>query len=154
MAGWLAVRLPAGSPLADVVEVLRSASAQELQAIEGVGAVVAGSLRDFFTRPEEREFLEKLATVGITPVIPQPRAAAAGPFAGKMVVFTGTLERRTREEAEELVRSLGGRIAGSVSAKTDLLVAGPKAGSKLARATQLGVNVVDEDGFERLLDER
>ncbi len=154
VARWLAARLPAGSPMADVIEALRSASAGELQAIEGVGAVVAGSLRDFFSRPEEREFLEKLATAGITPVFPQPRAAAAGPFAGKTVVFTGTLERRTREEAEELVRSLGGKTAGSVSPKTDLLVAGPKAGSKLARATRLGVNVVDEDGFDRLLGER
>ena len=88
-------------------------------------------------------------------MFPKARAALfAGPFAGKTVVFTGTLERRTREAAEELVRSLGGRTAASVSAKTDLLVAGPKAGTKLDRAKQLGVKVVDEAGFEGLLGDR
>ena len=152
VARWLADRLPAGAPMGDVIDTLRAASAEELQAIEGVGAVVAASLRDFFSRPEEREFLDKLARAGIRPVFPRARPeATGGPFAGKTVVFTGTLERRTREAAEELVRSLGGKIAGSVSAKTDLLVAGPKAGSKLDRAKQLGVKVVDEAGFEGLL---
>ncbi|MDQ3097285.1 MAG: NAD-dependent DNA ligase LigA, partial [Chloroflexota bacterium] len=154
VARWLAGRLPPGSSMGDVVEALRLATAEDLQAIEGVGAVVAGSLRDFFSRPEESEFLAKLVTAGLAPQFPQPLPAASGPFAGKTVVFTGTLERRSREEAEGLVRTLGGKTAGSVSAKTDLLVAGPKAGSKLARATQLGVKVVDEDGFDRLLGER
>ena len=154
VARWLAGRLPAGSSMGDVVEALRSATVEELQSIDGVGAVVAGSLRDFFSRPEERDFLDKLAKAGLSPRFPPPLPEASGPFAGKTVVFTGTLERRSREEAEALVRSLGGKTAGSVSARTDLLVAGPKAGSKLARATQLGVKVVDEDGFDRLLDER
>ncbi len=154
LARWLATRLPAGSAMGDVIEALRSASPDELQAIEGVGAAVAGSLQDFLSRPEEREFLDKLARAGLTPVFPRPRPVAAGPFAGKTVVFTGTLERRTREEVEARVRSLGGKTAGSVSTKTDLLVAGPKAGTKLARAKKLGVEVVDEDGFERLLGER
>jgi DNA ligase (NAD+) len=82
------------------------------------------------------------------------RAEARGSFAGRTVVFTGTLERRTREDAEALVRSLGGRAVGSVSAKTDLVVAGPSAGSKLEKARQLGVKVVDEATFERILGER
>ena len=154
VARWLAGRLPAGSSMGDVIEALRSATVEELQAIDGVGAVVAGSLRDFFARPEERDFLDKLARAGLSPRFPPPRPEASGPFAGKTVVFTGTLERRSREDAEALVRSLGGKTAGSVSARTDLVVAGPKAGSKLARATQLGVKVVDEDGFDRLLTER
>lgn len=155
VARWLAGRLPAGASLGDVIEILRAASTEDLQAIDGVGAVVAGSLRDFFSRPEEREFLDKLARAGIRPVFPKARPApSGGPLAGKTVVFTGTLERRTREDAEELVRSLGGKTASSVSAKTDLLVAGPKAGSKLDRAKQLGVNVVDEAGFEDLLGDR
>lgn len=154
VAKWLAGRLPPGSSMGDVVEALRSATAEDLQAIEGVGAVVAGSLRDFFSRPEERDFLDTLVRAGLAPQFPRPLPTASGPFAGKTVVFTGTLERRSREEAEGLVRTLGGRTAGSVSAKTDLLVAGPKAGSKLARATRLGVKVVDEDGFDRLLAER
>jgi DNA ligase (NAD+) len=154
VARWLAERLGPDASMGDVIETLRGATVEELQAIEGVGAVVAGSIKEFFSRPEEREFLDKLARAGIQPVFPKARPAPVGPFAGKTVVFTGTLERRSREEAEELVRSLGGKTAGSVSAKTDLLVAGPKAGSKLARATQLGVKVVDEAGFEGLLADR
>jgi DNA ligase (NAD+) len=87
--------------------------------------------------------------------MPERRAVPkAGPFAGKTVVFTGTLERRSREDAEALVRSLGGKTSGSVSKKTDLVVAGPGAGSKLEKATQLGVKVIDEDGFDRLLGAR
>ena len=156
LARWLAGRLPQNASMADVVETLRAASAEELQAIEGVGVVVAGSIRDFFSRPDEGAFLDKLARSGIQPVFPKarPDVVETGPFGGKTVVFTGTLERRTREAAEELVRSRGGKTAGSVSAKTDLLVAGPKAGSKLERARQLGVNVVDEAGFEALLGDR
>src|SRR5687768_100269 len=120
LARWLAGRLAPDASMAEVIETLRGASAEELQAIEGVGAVVAGSIRDFFSRPEEAAFLDKLGRSGIQPVFPKarPQAVETGPFAGKTVVFTGTLERRTREAAEELVRSLGGKTAGSVSAKT------------------------------------
>jgi len=86
------------------------------------------------------------------PVLPAPRHdPAPGPFAGKTVVFTGTLERRSREDAEELVRGLGAKTSASVSAKTDLVVAGPGAGTKLDKARQLGVKVVDEQGFEAML---
>jgi len=88
----------------------------------------------------------------LRPILPTPRAvAASGPFAGKTVVFTGTLERRSREEAEAIVRSLGGKTTTSVSAKTDLLVAGPGAGTKLEKARQLGVKVVDEGTFDAML---
>jgi DNA ligase (NAD+) len=151
LANWLAARLPPEATLGDVIDRLRSASVDELQRIEGVGAVVAEAIRDFFARPEEQAFLDKLARAGIRPLLPTRIAGADGPFAGKTVVFTGTLERRSREDAELLVRTLGGKTAGSVSAKTDLLVAGAKAGSKLDKARELGVKVVDEDGFDRLL---
>ncbi len=152
LAQWLATRLPRDADLGAVCEVLRRVSVDELQSIEGIGGVVAESIKDYFSRPEEQEFLEKLVRAGITPVMPAARAAAvAGPFAGKTVVFTGTLERRSREDAEALVRSLGGKITGSVSPKTDLVVAGPGAGSKLEKANKIGVRVVDEDTFDGML---
>jgi len=152
LARWLADRLPKDADLGAVLEVLRSVSVEELQSIEGIGGVVAESIKDYFSRPEEQEFLDKLVRAGIVPMMPTPRpAAAAGPFAGKTVVFTGTLERRSREDAEALVRSLGGKITGSVSPKTDLVVAGPGAGSKLEKANKIGVRVVDEETFEGML---
>ena len=152
LARWLADRLPKDADLSAVLEVLRSVSVEELQSIEGIGGVVAESIKEYFARPDEQEFLDKLVRAGIAPVMPTPRAAAvAGPFTGKTVVFTGTLERRSREDAEALVRSLGGKITGSVSAKTDLLVAGPGAGSKLEKANKIGVRVVDEETFEGML---
>ena len=128
------------------------ATAEELQQISGIGEVVARSISEHFQRPEEQRFLERLAKR--TCIRSCPRRApsrASGPFAGKTVVFTGTLERRSREEAEAIVRSLGGKTTSSVSAKTDLLVAGPGAGTKLEKAHQLGVKVVDEATFDAML---
>ena len=151
LAHWLAERLPKDATFADVLGILRRATADELQAIDGVGEVVARGISEYFARPEEQRFLERLAEAELRPVPPAPRTVASGPFAGKTVVFTGTLERRSREEAEALVRSLGGKTTSSVSAKTDLLVAGPNAGSKLAKAHQLGVKVVDEATFDAML---
>src|SRR3989475_5128807 len=152
LARWLATRLPKGADLGAVFDVLRSVSVDELQSIEGIGGVVAESIKEYFSRPEEQEFLDKLVRAGIAPVMPAPRpVTVTGPFAGKTVVFTGTLERRSREDAEALVRSLGGKITGTVSAKTDLVVAGPGAGSKLEKANKIGVRVVDEETFEAML---
>jgi DNA ligase (NAD+) len=152
LAHWLAERLPKEATSADVLRILRSTTADELRSISGVGEVVARSISEHFQRPEEQRFLERLAEAELRPILPAPRVvAASGPFAGKRVVFTGTLERRSREEAEALVRSLGGTTSSSVSAKTDLLVAGPKAGSKLEQARQLGVKVVDEETFDAML---
>ena len=135
-----------------VFERLRAASEEELQAIEGIGPVVARAIASYFADDEERAFLDKLVAAGIRPVMPERRVApAASPFAGKTVVFTGTLERRSREDAEAHVRQLGGKLSGSVSRKTDLVVAGPGAGSKLEKAQQLGVRVIDEAEFDRLV---
>jgi DNA ligase (NAD+) len=99
------------------------------------------------------EILEDLADAGVEPELPAPRTVAAGgPLDGKTVVVTGTLEGFTRPEAEAAVRAAGGKPAGSVSKKTDYLVAGESAGSKLSRAQELGVPVLDEAGFRKLLD--
>ena len=152
LAAWVAAKVPPDASLAQVFDVLRSASAADLQAIDGVGAKVADAIRSFLADASERAAMDKLVKAEVVPVLPAVASTApAGPFSGKTIVFTGTLERRSREDAEALVRSLGGKPAGSVSAKTDLLVAGPKAGSKLDKAKQLGVKVVDEEGFEAML---
>src|SRR2546427_814405 len=151
LAHWLASRLPNGADLGTVFDTLRASSAEDLQFIDGVGAVVAESIQEYFSRPDERAFLDKLVRAGIRPAMPEPRRVAGGKFAGKSVVVTGTLERRSREDAEAIVRSLGGKATGSVSAKTDLVVAGPGAGSKLEKAKALGVKVVDEETFESML---
>ena len=151
LAQWLASRLAPGANLADAFAVLRSATAEELQSIPGVGAKVAEAIRGHLGDASELVVMDKLVQAGVVPVLPPPRAAGGGPFAGKTIVFTGTLQRRSREDAEELVRGLGAKTSGSVSAKTDLLVAGPGAGTKLEKAKQLGVKVVDEEGFEAML---
>lgn len=151
LAVWLAGELGPKATLAQVFDRVRSATPEELQGIEGIGPIVASRISEWFADEAEQAFLGKLAA-RVRPVMPQPRAAPkAGPFTGKTVVFTGTLERRSREEAEALVRSLGGKTSGSVSKKTDLLVAGPGAGTKLEKANALGVKVIDEDEFDRLL---
>ncbi|MDP9320609.1 MAG: NAD-dependent DNA ligase LigA [Chloroflexota bacterium] len=154
LAQWTASKLPANADLAQVFELLRAASAEDLQAIPGIGAKVADAIRGYLSDESEIVLMDKLVRAGVVPVLPTPVAhAPAGPFAGKTIVFTGTLERRSREDAEELVRGFGAKTSGSVSAKTDLLVAGPGAGTKLEKAKQLGVKVVDEEGFEAMLTE-
>ncbi|HLO35088.1 MAG TPA: BRCT domain-containing protein, partial [Candidatus Deferrimicrobium sp.] len=101
--------------------------------------------------------LEDLADAGVEPELPAPRpagggeSAMTGPLAGRTVVVSGTIEGYSREEAEQAVRDAGGKASGSVSSKTDYLVAGPGAGSKLAKAEALGVPVLDADGFRTLL---
>ncbi len=152
LAQWIAAKLPRDASLAQAFDVLRSASAEDLQAISGVGAKVADAIRGYLADEAEINLMDKLVKAGIVPMLPEVRAAApGGPFRGKTVVFTGTLERRSREDAEALVRDGGGKTSGSVSAKTDLVVAGPGAGTKLEKARQLGVKVVDEEGFEAML---
>jgi DNA ligase (NAD+) len=152
LAQWAAAKLPEGATLAQVFDLLRSASAEDLQSIPGVGAKVADAIRMFLSDDSEIASMDKLVNVGVVPVLPAAHAPiSAGPLAGKTIVFTGTLVRRSREDAEALVRTLGAKPSGSVSAKTNLLVAGPGAGTKLEKAKQLGVNVVDEEEFEAML---
>lgn len=122
----------------------------DLTAIGGVGAVMAQSLADAFHNPAERAAMEALvAQLTVQPVA--ARVAADSPVAGKTVVFTGALEKMTRAEAKARAEALGAKVAGSVSAKTDLVVAGPGAGSKAKDAERLGVRIIDEDAWLALI---
>ncbi|MGH2463681.1 MAG: NAD-dependent DNA ligase LigA [Candidatus Limnocylindria bacterium] len=161
LSRWLAKDRPPteGESEADwtrrVADRLAGASAEELTAVFGVGAVVAESIARFFRDEHTGKVLQRLVEAGVVAEAPEPGSLAAvaeGPLAGKTLVVTGTLPGFTREEAEAAIRAAGGHSAGSVSAKTDFLVAGEKAGSKLAKAEQLGVAVLDEQAFRRLLE--
>ena len=163
LAAWLTRETPRAQDEDDaawtrrVADRLREASADELTAVFGVGAVVADGIARFFADEHTRDLLHRLVEAGVSAEAPAPGAATApaeGPLSGRTVVVTGSLETFSRTEAEEAVRAAGGHAASSVSAKTSYLVAGEKAGSKLARATQLGVPVLDEDGFRKLLQEK
>jgi DNA ligase (NAD+) len=134
------------------LDALRAASVDDLQGAPDVGPVVAASVRGFFEGRENLRVLDRLAEAGVRPPREEP-PPSTGPFAGKTVVFTGALERFTREEAEARVRALGGKSAGSLSRKTGFLVAGPGAGSKLEKARTLGVPVLTEEEFLRLAGE-
>jgi DNA ligase (NAD+) len=132
-------------------EALLDASLDDLQSVRDVGPEVAGQIFEFLQKPENRAALRRLLDAGISPE-PEAQVAAAGPFAGKTVVLTGSMAGYTREEAKAEIERRGGRVAGTVSRKTDLVVAGADAGSKLKKAQELGVRVVDESGFRQLLE--
>jgi DNA ligase (NAD+) len=160
LAAWLAGELPRSDGETDeawtrrAADKLRDASVDELTAVYGIGAVVAEGIERFFADEHTRDTLHRLLDAGVTAEAPAPGATEPieGPLNGKTLVVTGTLPRFSRSEAEEAIRAAGGHPAGSVSAKTDYLVAGEKAGSKLAKAEQLGVTVLDEDGLRRLIE--
>ncbi|MHA1559834.1 MAG: NAD-dependent DNA ligase LigA, partial [Alphaproteobacteria bacterium] len=123
---------------------------KELNGIEGIGPVVAAAIVEFFAEEHNREALVALLAE-ITPM-PDPGVDKTGsPVAGKTVVFTGTLERMTRDEAKAMAERLGAKVSGSVSKKTDLVVAGPDAGSKEKKAKELGVELIDEDDWFELV---
>ncbi len=134
------------------IDDLANASLKELTEVNEIGPVIAASLREFFTSPSGKEVIARLKEAGVR--MDEPRRAAAegkGPLAGKIVVITGTLEKFSRTEAEQAVADAGGRATSSVSAKTDFLVAGADAGSKLDKARSLNVEVIDEKEFVRRL---
>ena len=137
------------------IERLMDASLEQLLEVRDVGSVVAQSLRTFFEQPHNREVVEQLRAAGIHWPEHAGEAVDAGaqPLAGKTFVLTGTLPQLSRDEARALIEAAGGKVAGSVSKKTHYVVAGAEAGSKLDKARELGVAVLDEDGLRTLLDE-
>ena len=116
----------------------------EIEAIDGVGNIMVEALLGFFAEAHNRQTIEALLQAGVTPQA-LPEAAQDTAVAGKTIVFTGTLEKMTRAEAKARAEAMGAKVAGSVSAKTDILVAGPGAGSKLKKAEELGLDVLSED---------
>ena len=132
------------------LDALKKATVEEMSAVPDIGPAIAGSLRDFLDNPAGLDAVEQLQSVGLNPtqaVKPPDAPSAGGPLAGMTVVATGSLEHFTREGIEARILELGGKSSGSVSKKTHLLIAGEKAGSKLAKAKELGVEVLDEAGF-------
>jgi DNA ligase (NAD+) len=133
-------------------EALRTAAraenaAEEISAIGGIGPVVAEAIADFFAEPRNEAALDAL--VRQVTIEPMEAIDAGHPLAGQTIVFTGSLERMTRDEAKAIAERLGAKVSGSISAKTNLVVAGPGAGSKLAKARELGVETVDEEEWIR-----
>ncbi|MEI2764779.1 MAG: NAD-dependent DNA ligase LigA [Dermatophilaceae bacterium] len=135
------------------IAAVRAASEQELAAVEGVGPVIAASVREWFDGPEgpwHCEIVDAWAAAGVS-MTDELDPAVEPTLAGLTVVVTGSLERFTRDGAKEAILARGGKAAGSVSRRTDYVVVGPGAGSKQDKARELGVPVLDEAGFERLL---
>ncbi len=141
---------PAFETAISQAEIGEGAEWADLLSIDGVGAVMAASLVAAFQNERERASIDRLVA-GLTVEEAEVRAPAESPVAGKIVVFTGTLEKMTRAEAKARAEALGAKVAGSVSARTDLLVAGPGAGSKARDAERLGVTVIDEDAWLALI---
>lgn len=132
---------------------LMDASVEQLLQVDDVGPIVAKSIRTFFDQPHNREVVEQLRAVGLRWDESAGTAAdeAPKPLAGKTLVLTGTLPSLSRDEAKDLIEAAGGKVAGSVSKKTHYVVAGAEAGSKLDKARELGVTVLDEAGLRSLL---
>jgi DNA ligase (NAD+) len=155
LSTWLVEQVPPGGDwLERAATFLEGVGPEAYEAVYGVGPTVAMSLAAYFgPGGPGGAALRDLASAGVEPELPEPRPAGAadGPLAGKTVVVTGTLPGFSRQDAEDAIRAAGGKPGGSVSKKTDYVVAGEAAGSKLSKAQELGVTVLDEDGFRRLL---
>ncbi len=138
------------------IDALSRAEEEELLGIEGVGEIMARNITEFFREPHNLELINRLREASVNlerraDEVASEAAPVESPFTGKSCVLTGKIETMTREEGAARIVALGGKISGSVSSKTDLVIAGPGAGSKLKKAQQLGIEVIDEDEFRRRL---
>jgi DNA ligase (NAD+) len=131
------------------IDALMNAGEEELQEVNEVGPRIAASMVEFFQEPRNRELVEQLRAAGLT--FTGEKKQRGTKLAGKTFVLTGTLARHTRDQAKKMIEDAGGRVSGSVSKKTDYVVAGTDAGSKLDKAKELGVKVIDEREMEELL---
>src|SRR5262249_52238541 len=133
------------------IDALIAASREEIEAVEGIGPVLAGTIEETLPEPRNRELIDELRAHGLN--FEQERAADGDgmPPAGKTFVLTGTFAGMSREEATQRIEELGGKVTGSVSRKTDFVVAGESPGTKLAKARELERPVIDERELERVL---
>src|SRR5437016_13598535 len=130
------------------LDAIMQASAEELEEVNEVGPRIAESIVEFFSDPHNRKLVDDLRKAGLT--LTGKKKEKGTKLAGKTFVLTGTLERHTRDEAKRMIEDAGGRVSGSVSKKTDYVVAGSDAGSKLDKARELGVSVIGEEDLEGL----
>ncbi len=135
------------------IDALMAATEADLLQSDGIGEQIAASVVLFFAQQPNRAMIERLRGAGVDLTAPKRRRAAVGPLAGKTFVLTGTLPMLTREDATAMIVAAGGKVTGSVSKKTDYVVAGEEAGSKLTKAESLSIPVVDEEGLRSLLAE-
>ncbi len=135
----------------ETLEKIADARVDEVDSLPGIGPRIAESVHQFFAEKHNRALVERLANAGVRVKVRRKTAKRSGRLAGKSVVLTGTLDSMTREEAKAAIESEGGRVASSVSGSTDYVVAGDKAGSKLEKATKLGITIVNEDEFLKLI---
>jgi DNA ligase (NAD+) len=133
------------------LSALSEATVEQLDEIPEIGLTVAESVHDWFDDQGNRELCERLQAAGVKTEVEKTSDISDARFAGKQFVLTGTLASMTRDEARALIESRGGRVTSSVSKKTDYVVAGEEAGSKLEKARELGVEVIDESGFKKFL---
>ena len=129
------------------LDALRNATVEKLQAIEQIGPVMAQSIYDYLHDAENAKVIDALLAAGVEPTAPKQKASDV--LAGRTIVVTGTLTQFSRQQIEQTIKDHGGKVSGSVSKKTSFVVAGENAGSKLDKATQLGVEVIDEDEFKK-----
>ena len=134
------------------LDTIMDATPEQLLQVGDVGPIVAQSIRTFFDQTHNREVVEQLRACGVTWKEGEPAAVAPKPLAGKTFVITGTLPTLSRDEAKDLLEAAGAKVAGSVSKKTSYVLAGTDAGSKLDKARELGVAVIDELEMKEMLD--
>jgi DNA ligase (NAD+) len=133
------------------MDALLGASEDELVAVEGIGPIMATTIAETLSEDRTRELIERFRGHGLKMEEEGPAAPVEGPLVGKTLVLTGTLPNLTREDATQRIEAAGGKVTGSVSKKTDYLVAGADPGSKFTKAQELGTEVLDEDGLLALL---
>lgn len=133
------------------IEALFDADTEALSSVQDIGEITAQSIVDFFAMPETRELIDRLKAAGVMTKLPENTAPSSDKLASLTFVLTGTLPTMTRDQAAARIKAAGGKVAGSVSKKTSYVVAGEAAGSKLDKANELGVPVIDEDGLMKML---